>query len=107
MNFNYVTEWKYDANTKAMLKDLKEDVDKTNIQTPINMAIFWFFDPTINFYRESQNLKWLNPVNRNGFDTPADFYYIFASDSDYLSKNNKIIVKRYPLSGNILAKTPK
>jgi hypothetical protein len=107
INFNYVTEWKYDSSTKAMLKDLKKDIDQNNVQAPINMAICWFFDPTINFYRESQNLKWLNPVNRNGFAVPADYYYIFTSDSDYLYKNNKIIVKQYPVSGNTLAKTPK
>jgi hypothetical protein len=102
-----ITEWKYDSSTKAMLNDLKEDIDKNNVSTPVNMAICWFFDPTINFYRESQNLKWLKPVNRHGFEVPADYYYIFLNDSQYLYENNKAIVKQYPVSGTTLAKTPR
>ena len=107
LNFKYVTEWQYDACTKEMLNNLKEDIEKTNVKTPVNLGIHWFFEPTINFYRETQNLKWLDPVNRNGFDMPADYYYIFKYQSKYLDENHKISVKQYPVSETILAKTPK
>jgi hypothetical protein len=107
LNFEYVYEWKYEAGTKKMISDLERVYIAdalTNRNTPahIDLGINWLFEPTINYYRITKNLKWLNEVNRNGFVGNFNYYYVFTEDTTGL--NLKKVINTYKASNTLLAK---
>lgn len=100
-------EWGFDMNTKNMINDLEKayiaDALRDRTTPPqIKLGINWLFEPTINFYRTTKNLKWLKEVNRDGFKDKYDFYYIFTPDTLGLNHNN--VINTYKGSNTILAK---
>ncbi len=102
-NFKYYNDWKYDAGTKEMLTILEEDIK--NNKAKINLGINWLFEPTINFYRTTQHLDWLEKVTRKGYETGEyDYYYVLKTDtSNKLFRNKKIIIE-YQYSESLLFK---
>lgn len=98
VNLKYSQAWRYDANTKEMLFDLSKE------NTTVKLGITWLFEPAINFYRETQYLKWLAPVNRDGVNGDYNYYYVEPSDLNSFDKNNKVLIKIYPESGATLYK---
>ena len=101
VNLNKTHEWDYDAQTKSMIDDLEQAYIAdalTNRATPtkINLGINWIYEPTINYYRLSRNLKWLNEVNRNGLEGDFDYYYVFAKDTSEIKI--KKVTKEYNIT---------
>ena len=91
-------EWDYDAMTKNMVSDLEQAYIAdalSNRATPnrIHLGINWIFEPSVNYYRLSRNITWLNEVNRNGVETPYDFYYVFQDDTAKIT--HKKVLKEY------------
>jgi hypothetical protein len=100
LNLSYTYDWKYDADIKKAMKDLEK------LQTKNNMRISntWFYEPSINFYRETQSLIWLLPANRNEIDNNSDFYLISEEQFRSLDKSNKQIIKNYETTRSVLLK---
>ena len=103
-NFTHAGDWKYDCSTKKMLHDLEKDVQKTKPQLPVSLSINWLFEPTINFYRQSRQLNWLQAVNREGLKPESDYSYLLAEDADFLIKNRKDTIIYYPINAAFLVK---
>ena len=102
-NLDYFTEWKYDANTDKMLNDLENEKSNAfDSSNKLKLGINWLFEPTINFYRETKNLDWLDSVTRDGIAAKYDYYYILHDDS--ISMENRTILKDYPISNSLLVK---
>jgi hypothetical protein len=104
-NFSHYLEWQYDADSKHMIRDLEKDAGpRTGDQ--VSLGIVWLFEPSVNFYRKSMDLNWLNEVNRDGYMADFDYYYVMKQDS-VLSKDifrDKTILKEYPISNTVLLK---
>jgi hypothetical protein len=101
LNLKKTHEWDYDAQTKTMISNLEQAYIAdalTNRSTPnrINLGINWIFEPTINYYRISRNLKWLNEVTRTGVEGDYDFYYVFPEDTSAI--NMKKELKKYQVT---------
>lgn len=84
-NLKYVLDWKYDANTLEMLNALEKEVSRnTTLALPVRLGANPHFEPSINFYRKTLNMDWLQPVHQDGFDRgatePYPYGYIFQSD---------------------------
>ncbi len=101
LNLSRSCDWGYDANTKEMVFDMEKQIDKSH---KIKLGITWLFEPTINFYRETKSLNWLEPVNRDGLNGDYEFYYVNDGDLNSFDKTNKILIKTYPESGASLFK---
>ncbi len=101
-NFKYFSEWKYDANTKNMILELEKVVpEKTKNQT-VKLGINWLFEPTINFYRQTRNLDWLEKVTREGIDDNYDYLYVLKDQLPDIE--NAAIIKEYEISQSVLLK---
>ncbi len=98
-NSKYVSEWKYDANTKNMIFELEETANNKLQDQKVKLGINWLFEPTINFYRTTRNLNWLEEVTREGIQGEYDYYYIFNEQLSALS--NPEIIQEYKLSGTV------
>jgi hypothetical protein len=104
-NFSHYLEWQYDADSKKMIRDLEKEANPGDGEK-INLGIVWLFEPSVNFYRRSMDLDWLNEVNRDGYMADFDYYYVTNHDS-VLSKDifrDKTILKEYPISNTVLLK---
>lgn len=86
LNTSSYYEWKYDMNTKKMLQDLTHfQVEKDR---PVSLDISWIFEPTINFYRQYQDIFWLNEVNRGTLNRDNDYCYLTYRDTNYVAHFN-------------------
>jgi hypothetical protein len=104
-NFNYVLEWKSNADVKEMLTDLEKIKSIPKQKKSINICIPLSFDQSINYYRAVNNLTWINTVERSA-DINLLSDYLYIEPEQYVGKNldSVEIINTYPLTKNILAK---
>ncbi len=90
------SEWAYDMKTKNMIQTLATHRERNNPGTEnIKLGINWLFEPTINFYRVTEGMDWLLPVDRNGISKNDDYYYIFKDELNQLDSFEYEIVEEY------------
>jgi len=98
-------EWRSDADTKSMLKDLRTMKDKDPAVHPkIVLGINDTFFPSMQYYLKRGNSTWLE-VNTAPPYQGHDFYYL----EDTLNSTRRILprmilLEAYPLSGNVLVR---
>lgn len=96
-------EWAFDSRTKNMIQTLGSYREKNNPGTQnIKLGINWLFEPTINFYRVTERIDWLLPVDRNGFSENDDYFYIFKDEFDQLDPSEYEVIKEYENINTIL-----
>ncbi len=100
-------EWRKDADTKILLKDLQEFRDKDIArQGKISLGIDAVFYPSLQYYLKRGSAAWLD-VHIVPPYKGCDFYYL--NDTIGSSRTASLgmrLVKEYPRSGNILV-TPR
>jgi hypothetical protein len=104
-NFNYVLEWKSNADVKEMLTDLEKIKFIPKQKKSINICAPLSFVQSINYYRAVNNLTWINTVERSA-DINLLSDYLYIEPEQYVGKNldSLEIINMYPLTKNILAK---
>jgi hypothetical protein len=100
-NLEHAVTWKYDADTEAMVMDLKQMA--AGKARKVRLGITWPYEPSINFYRMTRELDWLEPVTREGIEGEYDFYYIMPEDREKLGIRNKTLIKLYPAGGALFS----
>jgi hypothetical protein len=110
-NLTYVLEWKPDADTKEMLEDLDKIKKIPKGKETISIGMPLIFEASTNYYRERNNLFWINTASR--FDSRIkmnDYFFLTPKELLRFDKDSFQIIKRYPVTGNVMAKatfTPK
>jgi hypothetical protein len=104
-NTAMTVEWRSDADTKSLLEDLKA---RKNLDFPerprISLGIDDTFYPSLAYYLKRGASAWLE-VDTVPPYAGSDFYYLEdAYDSTRRMLPQLILIKTYPLSGNLLAK---
>ncbi len=106
-NLTYVLEWKFDADTRTMLADLEKEKQILPGRRSMSIGVPFWFETGINYYRDINDLTWLNATVRSDQKDPMyDFLYLLPSDAKLLS-DSIVVIKTYPLTGNVLAKPKK
>jgi hypothetical protein len=100
VNTSWYYEWKYDMNTKDML----EKLDTLRKNKNISLGITWVFEPSINFYKKTHKLEWINEVNREGLKPENDYFYVRAEDFQKTLKEEVTIICYYIPTDNYLVK---
>ena len=95
-------EWGYDQNTKKMLRVLAEE--KSPESKTISLGVEWLFEPTVNFYRETNHFGWLQPVDRHGLHPDDDYFYISKPVPDSLQPGTWKIIREFESSNSVLLK---
>ncbi len=104
-NTAFYKDWKIDSDVKSIVQNLILEHQKypnKNIQLGIN----WLFEPGVNFYRYTWDLKWLNPAHRRGISKYDDYFYILNTDKEYMDLSNKPLVYKNEQIGAVLLKNP-
>ena len=105
-NTTMTVEWRRDADTKSMFKDLGDIKDKDFAPSSIiSLGIDETLYTSLHYYLARTKSAWLEvrmapPYKGN------DFYYIKdPSDGAWTVGSGLVLVKRYSVSGNILVKS--
>lgn len=102
-NLTHTRDWKYDADTQAIVNDLA--VAGRSAQSPLRLGASWVFEPTLNFYRSIHHLNWLMPVTREGPTGHYDYSLYTLEDAIFLGCYPTIVpIRTYPVSGATVAK---
>jgi hypothetical protein len=102
-NFRFTAHWRYDADTREMLKDLAARHSFSASHSPIQLGVSWYLEPAINYYAATEKASWLEKVTRASVtEGEYDFYYVSEEDYRLLAKRNLTLLRRYDVSGNIL-----
>jgi hypothetical protein len=88
-----------------MLEDLEHGKMEEHGSPTIRLGIDWWFAPTINFYRVTQDLIWLEPVTRKGLEGEYDYYYFHPGSFELMEARGVQIIREYETTGNRLGKS--
>lgn len=76
-NFRYASTWYYDEHNPKVLNKIMA----ASNQDSLSLGISWVFEPSLNYYRRTQNLTRLLPLNRDPIQAGKySFYYIFQEE---------------------------
>ena len=100
------SEWAYDAETKNMIQDLAAYREANNdTSDKVSLGVNWLFEPSVNFYRVTDNHEWLLPADREGISNKYHFIYTFQDEIRPLDSANYTMIKKYENTETILVKT--
>ena len=102
-NTGFYKDWKIDSDVKSMMQNLVLEHEKYPNKN-IRLGINWLFEPGVNFYRYTWDLKWLNPAHRRGISKYDDYFYILNTDKEYMDLSNKPVVYKNEQTGAVLLK---
>lgn len=94
-NLKYVKEWQFDQNTFDVLSELKKIKDTRKPNERIRLNTHWLFSPSINFYKITQNLDWLDlvPAHKDPqYDQHDEFYYSLSEEYNLIPPSYKKII---------------
>ncbi len=99
-NLKYTLDWPRDADTKAVIADLKKIRQaEWPPDLKLSLGIDWIFYPGTVYYLKRQNISSVD-VNIIPPPGPNDFFYV----PEESLQDTHIVIKEYPLSGSVLAK---
>jgi hypothetical protein len=99
--------WQFDLDTPAMLADLSRLSERRPAPgPPVRLGITPFLAAGITYYRQVRNLTWLAPVNQSGPWGAYDFVYIMPVQGAEARARGCRILRRYPVTGNLLCAPP-
>lgn len=99
----------YDASTKQMIGDLTADYQKRFVDgRKVRLAVPPYLELSVNFYRMTKHLDWLDPVDHDSLEKGCDcaYYYYRRQDVKLLQSHglsNLEVINVYGLTGDTLA----
>jgi hypothetical protein len=99
--------WWFDADNVRML----EDLDRLRVSRPgafhsVRLSIDWLFEPSLNWYRQTEEFAFLSPVSRDGPFEVADYAFVLGQDEAEIVGRGYRVLARYPGTGNVLLEPP-
>lgn len=99
--------WWFDADNVHML----EDLDRLRVSRPgafrsVRLSINWLFEPSLNWYRQTEEFAFLSPVSRGGPFEAADYTFVLGTDEAEAVRLGYSVVARYAGTGNVLLEPP-
>lgn len=104
MNVTFTHNWKFDADTGVMLKDLAKMKDQGNLEAlQVNVSEL-LYNP-VSFYKKSQNLSWLDVKEYDSQTMNLKQGFYFLTPKAYLQNQEFFTpIKTYQMTNNILVK---
>jgi 4-amino-4-deoxy-L-arabinose transferase-like glycosyltransferase len=78
-NLRMTLDWRYDSQTKAMMRDLEALLPRDG-PPRYRLGVTWLFAPSINYYLRRNGWTSVAPVTRDGPLGPYDAYYVVDGD---------------------------
>lgn len=99
--------WWFDADNVHML----EDLDRLRVSRPgafhsVRLSISWHLEPSLNWYRQTEEFAFLSPVSREGPFEAADYAFVLGQDEAEAVRRGYRVLARYAGTGNVLLEPP-
>jgi len=82
-NFTHTIEWKYDSCSHLIINQL-EKLNSSEVK--VELAAAWQHQPALKFYKQTQNLNWLEVVDIDKVNEADYWYYLPDARVDPLGK---------------------
>lgn len=97
----YYADWPYDRDDRTIANLIREHKPAADRKAIAEGS--WQLEPSINFYRVSDHLDWLQEVERATPKPGADFYLLLAQDSHFVNDLKLKVLFQGKDSGTVLA----
>lgn len=101
-NLTHTAIWKYDSDVKKAVMRMDQTADHARTYS---IGTNWTLEPSLNYYRETRDLKWMSPVWRDGVKGKYDFYLFFKEDFASLDSTHRERIVFFPKSELYLYKS--
>jgi hypothetical protein len=95
--------WWFHAHDKEVMTIIERDHGRHFPGRVVRLANSWMMEPSLNFYRHTRNLNWLEPVTRK---PPAEagghYVYAFEGDVKGFAENSHTVLATYPDTQTVL-----
>jgi hypothetical protein len=99
--------WWFDADNVHMLEDLDRlRVSRPGAFHPVRLSINWLFEPSLNWYRQTEEFAFLSPVSRDGPFEAADYTFVLRQEEAEAVRRGYRVLVRYPGTGNVPLELP-
>jgi hypothetical protein len=99
-NTKYYEEWLFDSRTKEIVQMIDGLRDRS--RASVSVSVTWPVAATVDFYRRTRQLEWLDLKPRHEDKGPAE-YYILAADDLQLAEKLEVVF-RDDFAGVVLAR---
>jgi hypothetical protein len=99
-NTKYYMEWLFDSRTKEIVRMIDGLRDRS--RASVSVSVTWPVAATVDFYRRTRQLEWLDLKHRHVDKGPAE-YYILAWDEMQLAEKLEVVF-RDDFAGVVLAR---
>ena len=103
-NLERTTDWGYDSDSRRVVSDLTILHERRAGRMHVGGS--WIFEPSLNFYRVTKGLAWLDPVGRREDTALCDVLYVCPEEVPLVPRAGFTEFKRYPDTGNRLFVRP-
>jgi len=94
--------WDYDADTRT-IANLIARRHASNAPESVHVGASWKLEPALNYYRVTNQLSWMQPVDRRPIRSGAPFYAITAEDQRVIGELGLKAIYKGEVSGTVLA----
>jgi hypothetical protein len=99
--------WWFDADNVHMLEDLDRlRVGRPGAIRPVRLSIDWLFEPSLDWYRQTEEFAFLASLSRNGPFEEADYAFVMRRDEGEALRRGYRVLARYAGTGNLLLEPP-
>ncbi len=89
----------HDASARMVFEKLHALHRSSGLDRPLSVGTFgWFYDSTLNAYREMEQADWLLHVKRERIPASHHDFVVVADEVWHLAKSYCVLVKRYPVA---------
>jgi hypothetical protein len=92
--------WRFDADDRAIMQSVPHGEH-------VKLGVSWPLEPSLNYYRETRRLSWIEPVTRDGPDGEFDYYVLAEAEQDRIARYGLRVIYRGAESGTVLAERAK
>jgi hypothetical protein len=106
-NLSHSDLWWFDADNVRMLEDLDRlRVSRPGVFHPVRLSVTDSLEPSLNWYRGTDEFSFLAPVSHDGPFRAADYTFVFGQDEVEAARRGYRVLARYPATGNVLLEPP-
>jgi hypothetical protein len=92
-NMKSYLDWEYDMDTKSAFENMQSH-NSTIHDQPGRIGLTWYFEPTINFYRETRQAHWLEKADREGLKESDLYFYCDSNEIINFPIINKLMISK-------------
>jgi hypothetical protein len=100
-NTSHFAVWRYDADTRTIVKTI--EARERGGARSVRVGATWQLEPSLNFYRTTWALNWMQPVDRSGPVGDYDYYVLALGDRGLMDSRHLHKLYDSPRSAVILA----